>query len=484
MTDSIAGDRSGAPDPGPVELPARLRHSLTSSQLSMMGLGGAIGAGLFVGSGQSISVAGPAVLVSYAIAGVVVILVMAMLAEMSALNPESGAFSVFAEDAFGASTGATIGWLYWLELMVVIAAEATGAASVITSWVPSVPQWVWVLVFILAFTVVNLLAVAGYGRFEYWFAVLKVLAIVGFLVLGALKIMGVIHGAGSSGFGNLTAHGGFAPHGIHGIASGVLISIFAYGGTEVVAIAAAESDDPVRNVRRAVGNVIWRILVFYIGSMLVIVSILPWNDSQVVAGPFVAVLKVIGIPGVDTLMQAIVIVALLSALNANVYAASRMVFSLAGRGYTPRALSRLSAKGTPWVAVLASVSFGLVNVVFNALAPGRVLSLLLNVVGSTMIVVWTSVILSQIVLRRRSDRAGVRSPSRLPGFPGTSVLALVLIAAIIVLSCFSADTRNQLLATLGLCVALWLVMRLTIGRRPRGAAPADPFPTNPKDIPA
>lgn len=458
----------------------RLRHTLTTSQMSMMGLGGAIGAGLFVGSGQSIAVAGPAVLVSYAIAGVLVILVMAMLAEMAAADPQSGAFSVFAEDAFGPAVGGTIGWLYWVQLAVVTAAESTAAGEIVAGWFPVVPQWAWVLAFITGCTAVNLLAVSGYGRFEYWFAMLKVAAIVVFLALGVLLLLGVIRGHGDVGLRNLTAHGGFAPSGIGGIASALLIVIFAFGGTEVVAIAAAESEDPVHNVRRAVVNVIWRILVFYVGSVMLIVTILPWNDPGVLSGPFVAVLRVVGIPGVDVLMEVIVVIALLSALNANIYAASRMVRSLAQRGYAPRSLARLSDKDTPWVAVLASISLGLANVVFNALAPGRVLTALLNVVGSTLIVVWTSVALSQVSLRRRADRDGTPSPARMPFYPVGSVIALVLLVGIIALSFFSATTRNQLLATIVLTAAIWIAMRVVTSRPPRPAgATVHPEDTTP-----
>ena len=312
-----------------------LHPGLTRRQISMMGLGGAIGAGLFVGSGQAISIAGPAVLVSYLVAGTIVILVMSMLAEMVAARPSSGAFSSFAQRAMGRSAGSAVGWLYWLQLVVVIAAEATGAAGIIAGWTPGIPAWAWVLVFVVALTAVNLFGVNNYGRFEFWFAAIKVFAIIAFLVVGACAILGLIPGLPATGTGNLIDHGGFAPHGITGIAAAVLIVVFAFGGTEVVAIAAAESDDPVRNIRRIVREVMVRILIFYIGSIFVIVTVLPWNAPEVIDGPFSAVLATLRVPGVELVMSAIVVIALLSAMNANIYGASRMVYSLSERG-SPR----------------------------------------------------------------------------------------------------------------------------------------------------
>lgn len=440
-----------------------LHPGLTRRQISMMGLGGAIGAGLFVGSGQAIGIAGPAVIVSYLVAGTIVVLVMAMLAEMVAARPSSGAFSSYAQKAMGRSAGSAVGWLYWIQLVVVIAAEATGAAGILARWVPGVPDWLWVLVFVIALTVINLFGVRNYGRFEFWFAAIKVFAIIAFLVVGVLAIVGLVPGTPATGLSNLVAHGGFAPTGIAGIAGALLIVVFAFGGTEVVAIAAAESDDPSRNIRRIVREVMVRILVFYVGSIVVIVAVLPWNDPSVKDGPFSAVLATLRIPGVDLVMSLIVIVALLSAMNANIYGASRMAFSLGERGLAPLVVTRTSDKGVPWVAVLASVAFGFVTVVLNWAFPDAVLPALLNVVGSTLLVIWTATAVSQIILRRRADAAGEAMPMRIWGFPGLSILALVLLAGVAILAMFDPDARAQLLLTMGLTVVLVVVAWLTRG---------------------
>ncbi|WP_353114575.1 amino acid permease [Microbacterium sp.] len=438
-----------------------LHPGLTRRQISMMGLGGAIGAGLFVGSGEAIGIAGPAVLISYLVAGTIVVLVMAMLAEMVAANPSSGAFSSYAQKAMGRSAGSAVGWLYWIQLIVVIAAEATGAAGIVAHWAPGVPDWVWVLLFVVALTVVNLLGVRNYGRFEFWFAAIKVAAIIAFLVVGVCAIVGLIPGTPAVGVSNLVAHGGFAPTGIAGIAGALLIVVFAFGGTEVVAIAAAESDDPSRNIRRIVREVMVRILVFYIGSIFVIVAVLPWNSDAVRAGPFSAVLDTLNIPGVSLVMDLIVIVALLSAMNANIYGASRMAFSLGERGLAPLFLTRTSVGGVPRAAVLASVAFGFVTVVLNWIWPGQVLPALLNVVGSTLLVIWTATAVSQLILRRRADAAGESLPMRMWAFPWLTIVALLLLLAVTVLAMFNEAARTQLLLTIGLTVVLVLVAGLT-----------------------
>ncbi|MFY9712605.1 MAG: amino acid permease [Microbacterium sp.] len=448
-----------------------LHPGLTRRQISMMGLGGAIGAGLFVGSGQAIGLAGPAVLISFLVAGAIVVLVMAMLAEMVAARPSSGAFSSYAQKAMGRSAGSAVGWLYWIQLVVVIAAEATGAAGIVVGWGPVVPAWMWVLVFVVALTAVNLFGVRNYGRFEFWFAAIKVAAIIVFLIVGVCAIIGLIPGVPATGIGNLTAHGGFAPNGLTGIAAALLIVLFAFGGTEVVAIAAAESDDPARNIRRIVREVMVRIIVFYFGSIFVIVAVLPWNDPAVLDGPFSAVLATIGVPGVDLVMSLIVVIALLSAMNANIYGASRMAFSLGERGLAPLAITRTSEKGVPYVAVLASVAFGFVTVGLNWAFPDVVLPALLNVVGSTVLVIWTATAITQIILRRRADQAGETLPMRMWGFPWLSLLCLVLLAGVIALALTDPAARTQLLLTIGLMAVLLLVARLT-----RGAARRDVVP--------
>lgn len=444
----------------------QLHAGLTQRQISMMGLGGAIGAGLFVGSGQAISIAGPAVLISYLLAGTVIIVIMAMLAEMVAANPSSGAFSTFAHKAMGRSAGSTLGWLYWIQLVVVVAAEATGAAAIVAEWFPSVPQWGWVLLFVVALTGANLLGVRNYGRFEYWFAVIKVAAIIIFLVFGALVLSYIVPTEAPVGLSNLAAHGGFAPGGMAGIAAAVLIVIFSFGGTEVVAIAAAESNDPADNIKRVVRSVMARILVFYLGSILVIIAVVPWNDPAIVTGPFAAALGVLNVPGVEIVMNAVVVVALLSAMNANIYGSSRMLFSLGKRKLAPVAVTHVTGKGVPANAVVSSVAFSFLAVALNWIWPDQIMPILLNVVGSTIIVIWTFIAVTQLILRRRADKNGEHLPVRLWGFPYLSIVTLVVLAGIVAVSMTDTAARTQLLLTASLTAVIWVVSKIALRNVP------------------
>ncbi|MEU4199385.1 amino acid permease [Streptomyces sp. NPDC045470] len=432
------GDGAGGREP--------LSAGLKQRHLTMLGLGGVIGAGLFVGSGAGIAVAGPGIVLSYLIAGALAMLIMRMLGEMSSAMPASGAFSVHAERALGRWAGFSVGWLYWFLLVVVLAVEATGAAQIANGWVPAVPQWGWVLIFMLVFTAANLTAVKSFGEFEFWFATLKVAAIVLFLVLSLLAIFGVLPDTEAVGLANLTGQGGFLPNGWQGVVSGVLAVAFAFGGLEVVTIAAAESDDPARNVARAVRSAVWRILFFYVGSMLVVVTLLPWSSMQPGKSPYVAVLDSIGVPGAGQIMNVVVFVALLSALNANLYGSSRMVFSLAGRGEAPRSLLKVTAGGVPRRAVLSSVAFGFVSVLLNLLWPDTVFLYMLNAVGAVLLFVWALIALSQLRLRRQIERtAPEKLTLRMWAFPYLTWTALAAMLAVLVLMLTDDGARPQLL---------------------------------------
>ncbi|QTZ91943.1 amino acid permease [Streptomyces auratus] len=447
-----------------------LSAGLKQRHLTMLGLGGVIGAGLFVGSGAGIAVAGPGIVLSYLIAGALAMLVMRMLGEMSAAMPASGAFSVHAERALGRWAGFSVGWLYWFLLVVVLAVEATGAAQIANGWVPAVPQWAWVLLFMTVFTAANLSAVKNFGEFEFWFATLKVTAIVLFLALSLLAVFGVLPDAEPVGLSNLTGHGGLLPHGWGGVVSGVLAVVFAFGGLEVVTIAAAESDDPARAVGRAVRSAVWRILFFYVGSMVVIVTLLPWSSMQPGKSPYVAVLDSIGVPGAGQIMNIVVFVALLSALNANLYGSSRMVFSLAERGEAPRALLTVSGGGVPRRAVLASVAFGFVSVLLNLEWPDSVFLYMLNAVGAVLLFVWGLIAVSQLRLRGRLEReAPGKLALRMWAFPYLTWAALVAMGAVLVLMLTDDAARPQLLWSAGATGAVLLVAGLRALRERRAS---------------
>ncbi|MFJ9952823.1 amino acid permease [Kitasatospora sp. NPDC091207] len=447
----------------------QLTHGLKQRHLSMIALGGVIGAGLFVGSGAGIAAAGPAIILAFTLSGLLVMLIMRMLGEMSAARPASGSFSVHAEKEVGPWAGITAGWMYWVMLCCGVAAEATAAGKIVNGWIPGVSAWVWVGLFMVFFCASNLTAVKNFGEFEFWFATIKVAAIIAFLVLGTLGVAGVL-GPGAPGTENLTGQGGFLPTGVSGLIVGLLASVFAYGGLETVTIAAAESDDPKRNVANAVRTAVWRIAIFYIGSMALVVTLVSWKDPSVVEnGPYVTVLQHLGVPGAGTIMEAVVLIALLSAMNANIYGSSRMAYSLVSRGQGPKALAKVSG-GVPRPAVVASCLFGFGAVLASKFWPDTVFTWLMNTTGVAILVVWFFICVVQLRMRRRLER---ESPElltvRMWGFPYLTWVAMAAVVGILALMTTTEGNRQQLYAA-GVLVALLVGAGLLKQRRDAAAA--------------
>ncbi|GAA2693883.1 MULTISPECIES: amino acid permease [Streptomyces] len=388
---------------GPSGPDTGLQAGLKNRHLSMIAIGGVIGAGLFVGSSSGIATAGPAILLSYALVGTLVVLVMRMLGEMSAANPTSGSFSAHADRALGPWAGFSIGWLYWFFWVVVLAVEATAGAKILEGWIPAVPQWGWALIVMVVLTATNLASVGSYGEFEFWFAGIKVVAIAAFIVVGGLAVFGVLPGVDSdrAGLGNLTEHGGFLPHGAGAVLTGVLLVVFSFMGSEIPTLAAGESEDPQRAVTKATNSIIWRIAVFYLGSIFVVVALLPWDSQSIVdQGSYVAALDSLGIPNAGEIMNFIVLTSVLSCLNSGLYTASRMAFSLGRRGDAPKAFARTTRRGVPQAAILSSVVFGFVAVFFNYKFPDTVFLFLLNSSGAVALFVWLAICFSQLRLRK------------------------------------------------------------------------------------
>ncbi|PBC37997.1 amino acid transporter [Rhodococcus sp. ACPA4] len=430
----------------PEETTTALGQGLKVRHLTMMGLGSAIGAGLFLGTGVGIATAGPAVLLSYIIAGAVVVFVMRMLGEMGAAIPASGSFSHYARLGIGEWAGFVMGWLYWFMLIMVLGAEITGASAIVNEWLPSIPQWMIALVFVVFFAIVNLAKVSNFGEFEFWFAAIKVTVIIGFLIIGVLLVFGLLPDTDPVGTSNLFGQGGFMPNGFSGVAAGLLVVAFAFGGIEIVTIAAAESENPERSIALAVRSVVWRISVFYIGAISIMVLVLPWNDPDLETSPFVSVLNLANIPGVAGFMELVVVVALLSAFNANIYGTSRMAFSLSRRGDGPAFMAKLSSTGVPTNAVLLSVFFGFVSVMLNWLLPDDLLGILLNAVGAALLVIWIFIVISHLRLRKQLEAEG-KLTIRMWLFPYLSYATLAMLGAFVVLMLFDEDARDQLIST-------------------------------------
>ncbi|MFE5962300.1 amino acid permease [Streptomyces rubiginosohelvolus] len=392
-------------DPGEPDRPdssGGLQAGLKNRHLSMIAIGGVIGAGLFVGSSAGIAAAGPAILISYAMVGLMVVLVMRMLGEMAAARPSSGSFSAYADQALGRWAGFSIGWLYWFFWVVVLAVEATAGAAILENWIPGVPQWAWALIVMVVLTATNLVSVGSYGEFEFWFAGIKVVAIAAFVVVGFLAVFGLLPGSDNpgSGLAHLTDNGGFFPEGPGAILTGVLMVVFSFMGSEIVTLAAGESSDPQRAVSKATNSVIWRIAVFYLGSIFVVLTLLPWNDPSIQEkGSYVAALDSIGIPQAGNVMDFIVLTAVLSCLNSGLYTASRMAFSLGERGDAPKSFAKVNRRGVPQAAILSSVVFGFVAVFFNYQWPDTVFQFLLNSSGAVALFVWLVICFTQLRMR-------------------------------------------------------------------------------------
>ena len=432
----------------PVADSTALARGLKTRHLTMMGLGSAIGAGLFLGTGVGIAAAGPAVLIAYVIAGFITVCFMQMLAEMVAARPSSGTFSTYAAQAFGPWAGFTIGWLYWFMMIMIMAVEITGASAIVAAWF-GISPWIPALVAIVGFTVINFSAVKNFGEFEFWFALIKVAVIVAFLIIGVALWLGLLPAGGFVGLENVSEVG-FMPNGLSGVATALLAVAFAFGGIELVTVAAAESEDPQAGVHSAIRSIIWRISVFYIGSVLLIVLLLPFDEiggaDSAADSPFTAVLELANIPGAVGIMEAVIVVALLSACNTQIYGSSRFLQNLAVRGDAPASFARTDARGVPMRAVVVSVAFGFAAVALQYWNPPGLLAFLLNAVGGCLIVLWIVVALSFVRLHPKLVATGEITEVRMwaPAFLPWVMIALA--AGVIALMLADSDGRFQMLA--------------------------------------
>jgi GABA permease len=447
-----------------------LKKSLSERQLRMIAIGGVIGAGLFVGSGVVIGDTGPGVFITYAMAGLLIIMVMRMLAEMAVASPSTGSFADYARAAMGNWAGFSVGWLYWYFWVIVVGFEAIAGAKIVAYWIPGLPLWLVALVLLILMTATNLFSVSSFGEFEFWFAGIKVAAIITFMVLGSAFVFGLWPNK-SMDFSNLTAHGGFLPLGAGVLTIGIVTTIFSMVGAEIATIAAAESENPEKAVAKAANSVILRIAIFFVGSIFLVVTILPWDFAKDAEGhsasPFVAAFTEMGIPYADHIMNAVVLTAVLSCLNSGMYTASRMLFVLAARREAPAQLVAVTKKGVPAIAILASSVIGFLCIIAAAISPDTVFAFLLNSSGAIILFVYLLICISQIILRFRNGSAHLKVKMWL--FPVLSILTALGILGVLVQMYILPDVRSQLLLSLlswAVVIALFLLNKLFISRRP------------------
>jgi GABA permease len=425
-----------------------LGKGLRQRHLAMIAIGGVIGAGLFVGSGVVMNSVGPAAFLTYAVTGVFIILVMRMLGEMATANPATGSFADYARQALGGWAGFSVGWLYWYFWVIVVGFEAVAGGKILQRWLPDVPLWAIALVLMILMTATNLFSVASYGEFEYWFAGIKVVTIMAFIGLGALFVLGLWPGKDLD-FSNLTAHGGFVPNGVGAIFSGVVIVVFSMVGAEIATIAAAESSDPRKAVVKATNSVIFRVAFFFVGSIFLLVTILPWNSPELGSSPYVSALEEMGIPAAAEIMNAVVLVAVLSCLNSGLYTASRMLFVLSARREAPQWMLDVSRRGVPMKAILASTFIGYLCVIAAFVSPDQVFLFLLNSSGAVILFVYLMICVSQLRLRRITERtAPERLVIKMWFFPVLTILAAAAILAVLVAMFVGAETRSQIVLSL------------------------------------
>ena len=444
----------------PVQTPTpHLQKSLKERHLKMISLGGVIGAGLFVGSSAIIAEAGPGAFITYGITGILVFLVMRMLGEMAAAKPCTGSFTDYAGMAMGSWAGFSTGWLYWYFWVIVVGFEAVVGGQIINSWIPALPVWAIALFLLVALTAVNLLSVKHYGEAEYWFAGIKIVAIGVFILVTSMYVFHLWPDSTAS-FSNLTEYGGFFPYGVGALFSGIVVVIFAMTGVEVVTIAAAESEEPGRNIRRAVNSVVFRILFFFVTATFLIVVVQPWTEIVPGKSPFVTALDTIGIPGAGRILEAVILIAVLSVLNSGIYTSSRLLFVLGGRGSAPRWMTKINKGGVPVAGVLACTVVGYACVVISAISPDTVFLFLINSSGAVFLFVYLMICLSQIILRRKWER---EEPGLLQykiwGYPYLPIGVTFAIVAVLVSMAFSPDTQVSLYQSL----LAWVVILAAFG---------------------
>jgi GABA permease len=441
-----------------------LKRALSQRQLRMIAIGGVIGAGLFVGSGVVIADTGPGAFITYAMSGVLIVLVMRMLAEMAVANPSTGSFADYSRKALGHWAGFSAGWLYWYFWVIVVGFEAIAGAKIVQYWI-QIPLWLCALILMSLMTATNLFSVSSFGEFEYWFAGVKVAAICLFIGVGSCYVLGLWPHK-SPDFSNLWSHGGFLPKGFGAITVGIVTVIFSMVGPEIATIAAAESADPEKAVAKAANSVILRIAVFFVSSVFLLVTIVPWNNEGVAASPFVAAFSKMGIPYANHLMNAVVLTAVLSCLNSGVYTASRMLFVLAARREAPPQVVRLTARGVPATAILASSVVGFLSVIVAAVSPNTAFAFLLNSSGAIVLFVYLLIAISQIVLRYRTSDSELRVKMWL--FPTLSLLTTAGIVAVLAQMYTQRSARSQLLLSLlswGVVVVVYFAQKWFRSRR-------------------
>ena len=444
------------------------RRGLGSRQIQMIAIGGAIGTGLFLGAGKTIHRAGPSIILAYAVAGVVIYFIMRALGELLMYRPVSGAFSEYAREFLGPFFGFATGWTYWLFWVVTGMTEVTAAATYVHYWWPGVPQWTSALVFTLLLYAANLISVKIFGEMEFWFSMVKVTAIIGMILVGLGVITFGFSAAGShASFDQLWSHDGFFPKGVGGTLMTLQLVMFSFVAVELVGVTAGESKTPAKDLPRAINTVPWRIALFYVGALTVILSVVSWTAFEPGTSPFVAAFARIGLPAGAGIVNFVVLTAALSSCNSGMYSTGRMLRDLARNGQGPAFLTRLSGNGLPLLGTTVSVALMLVGVWINYQWPSKAFDYVVSFATISGMWAWIMILLAQLRYRRLSDRGLLpRSPFRAPGTPYTSWFALGFIGLTLTVMAVDPDARVSLYGA-----PLWAALLVTAYRVIKSRAP-------------
>lgn len=437
--------------------PNQLKRGLNTRHIRFMALGSAIGTGLFYGSADAIKMAGPSVLLAYLIGGVVAFIIMRALGEMSVNNPQASSFSRYAQDYLGPMAGYITGWTYCFEILIVAIADVTAFGIYMSVWFPAVPHWIWVLSVVLIIGAVNLMSVKVFGELEFWFSFFKVATIIIMIVAGiGIIFWGIGNGGQPTGIHNLWSNGGFFSNGFIGMIFSLQLVMFAYGGIEIIGITAGEAENPKVSIPKAINSVPLRILVFYVGTLFVIMSIYPWNQVGTQGSPFVLTFQHLGITVAAGILNFVVITASLSAINSDVFGVGRMLHGMAQQGHAPKIFSKVSRRGIPWVTVLVMVLALLIAVYLNYIMPENVFLVIASLATFATVWVWIMILFSQIAFRRSLSEEQVKALEfPLRGGIFTSVIGIIFLVFIIGLIGYFPDTRVSLYAGL-----VWVVVLL------------------------
>jgi L-asparagine permease len=432
--------------------------TLTNRQVQMIAIGGAIGVGLFYGTGEKIAQAGPGLVLAFGLAGVVAFFVLRAMGELVLYRTTGGSFVEYAREFIGGWAGYVSGWMYWLNWAATGVAELTAIGIYVKYWAPAMPQWLSALIALGVLLAVNLVSVRLFGELEFWFATLKVIAIVSFLLVGA-GLVAAVAGVGDThaSVSNLTSHGGFFPKGFPIVLMSLQAVVFAYAGTEMVGVAAGETKDPHKVIPRAINGVIWRIALFYCGSVLLLVMVLPWTDYSAGESPFVTVFARLGVPGAASIMNAVILTAALSATNSGLYSTGRILRALAARGEAPKITGRMNKHHVPYGGIMLTCTFYFLGVLMNIFIPQRAFDIATSLASLGVIATWVTILVCQMRLRARAQSGALRRPSyRMPWSPITNWAALAVLALVLVLMPFANSEQAIAFACLPfLAAVLW-----------------------------